>query len=96
MLAGVTDYLDFEGRPDCWIRPLHIQRQLFADEGRELTKAEYKRLVRAIQGTQSCYIMQVGLQAIFTEAPKQKSVKNKCCFPEVQFVNHGCNVGMGQ
>ena len=69
---------------------------LYDGDAAELTKAEYKRLVRAIQGTQSCYIMQVGLQAIFTEAPKQKSVKNKCCFPEVQFVNHGCNVGMGQ
>lgn len=57
MLAGVNAYLDFAGRPECRVKPLHIQRQIFADEGRELTKQEYDRLVRAARGTKIGYIM---------------------------------------
>ena len=43
-LTGLLSYL---GRPDCRLRPVRRQRQLFRDERRELTREEYGRLVRA-------------------------------------------------
>lgn len=58
MLAGVNSYLGFIGRADCRVKPLRVQRALFADESRELTREEYARLVRAAEGTQIAYVMQ--------------------------------------
>ena len=58
MLAGINSYLGFIGRADCRVKPLRVQRALFADESRELTREEYARLVRAAEGTQIAYVMQ--------------------------------------
>ena len=58
MLAGVNSYLSFIGREDCRVKPLCVQRALFADESRELSREEYARLVRAAEGTQIAYVMQ--------------------------------------
>ena len=49
MLAVVNGYLRFMGWPELCVKPLKIQRSAFLDEGKELTKAEYARLVRAAQ-----------------------------------------------
>ncbi len=45
MLASVNAFLEFLGRPDCRVKALKIQRQAFCPEEKELTKAEYLRLV---------------------------------------------------
>ena len=58
MLAGINSYLGFIGRADCRVKPLRVQRALFADESRELTREEYARLVRAAEGTQIACVMQ--------------------------------------
>lgn len=47
MLAAVNGFLSFVGWHECRVKPLKIQRRVFCDEGRELTKAEYGRLVQA-------------------------------------------------
>lgn len=47
MLAAVNGYLKFCGWEKLCVRPLKIQRPLFLEESRELTKAEYLRLVSA-------------------------------------------------
>jgi len=47
MLSAVNHYLTFLGRPDCRVRVLRRQRQLFCREDRELTREEYRRLVCA-------------------------------------------------
>ena len=49
MLAAVNGFLAFMGWDDCKIKLLKLQMALFCDEGKELTKAEYARLVRAAE-----------------------------------------------
>ncbi len=45
MLAAVNCFLRFMGWKELSVRPLKIQRALFCDESRELTRTEYIRLV---------------------------------------------------
>ena len=44
MLAAVNSFLRFCGREDCRVKSLRIQRRLFRDTTRELTRGEYQRL----------------------------------------------------
>ena len=48
-LAAVNGLLKFLGRGDCKARLLRLQRRVFRDSGRQLTRAEYGRLVSAAQ-----------------------------------------------
>ena len=47
MAAAVNKFLVCCGWEDCRIKSLRLQRRLFRAEGRELTRAEYNRLVTA-------------------------------------------------
>ena len=47
MLAAVNSFLAFMGWRELRVRPLRIQRALFRDAEKELTRTEYARLVRA-------------------------------------------------
>ena len=49
MLAAVNGFLRFTGREDCRVRFLKIQRRLFREDRRELTREEYGRLVSAAE-----------------------------------------------
>ncbi len=49
MIASVNAFLEFRGRPDCRVKALKLQRQVFCPEEKELTKAEYLRLVVTAQ-----------------------------------------------
>ena len=49
MLAAVNGYLRYFGWGELCVKPLKIQRSMFLEESRELTKAEYVRLVAAAQ-----------------------------------------------
>lgn len=49
MIAAVNGFLAFMGWNDCKIKLLKIQKTLFCDEGKELTRAEYARLVKAAE-----------------------------------------------
>lgn len=49
MLAAVNSFLSFMGWRELTVKPLRIQKALFADESKELTRAEYTRLVRAAE-----------------------------------------------
>ena len=49
MLAAVNRFLTFCGQDGLRLRPLKIQRALFLPEEKELTRAEYVRLVRAAE-----------------------------------------------
>lgn len=46
-IAAVNGFLSFCGLGELRLRPLKIQRALFLSEEKELTRAEYVRLVRA-------------------------------------------------
>ena len=45
MLAAVKSLFRFAGWEDCQVKFLKLQRRLFRDAGRELSRAEYERLV---------------------------------------------------
>lgn len=47
MLAAVNGFLAFIGRGDLRVKRLRLQRQMFCARERELTRAEYERLVSA-------------------------------------------------
>lgn len=61
MLAAVNGFLKFAGRADCCVRQFKVQRQTFCPAEKELTRAEYTRLVQAARAKGSqrlCLILQ--------------------------------------
>ena len=46
-LTALDCFFDFMGWGDCRVKHLKLQRKLFRDDSRELTKAEYERLIAA-------------------------------------------------
>ena len=49
MLAAVNGFLSYMDWRDLTVKPLKLQRNIFLDEQRELTKSEYVRLVKAAE-----------------------------------------------
>ena len=59
MLASINSLLDFMECSDCKTKSLRQQRQTYCTEEKELTKAEYMRLLQAAeQNPQLCLVMQ--------------------------------------
>ena len=52
-LAAVNGYLQFNGWHNLMLKPLKIQRSLFLEEEKELTREEYVRLVKAAQAKEN-------------------------------------------
>ena len=50
MVAAVNQFFTFLGWEDCKVKALKIQRKLFRDDRRELTREEYERLLDAAHG----------------------------------------------
>ena len=48
-LTALDRFFDFLGWPDCKVKHLKLQRRLFRDDSRELTKDEYERLTAAAE-----------------------------------------------
>ena len=46
MIIALNAYLRFIGRPECCVRTFRMQKQIFRDADREITRDEYKRLVQ--------------------------------------------------
>lgn len=57
-LIAINQFLKFAGRGDCCVRTLRIQRQMFVNEDKELTAAEYKRLVKCAGDSRISYVLQ--------------------------------------
>lgn len=47
MLASLNSFLKFAGWSDCRVKSIRLQKQAYCAEEKELTKAEYKRLLNA-------------------------------------------------
>ena len=47
MLASLNSFFDFLGWNDCKVKSLRCQKQIFCAEDKEMTKAEYLRLLKA-------------------------------------------------
>lgn len=58
MLVSLNCFLHFIERLDCCVKLLKIQRQMFVSEKKELTAAEYRRLLKAAQGTRLELVIQ--------------------------------------
>ncbi len=58
MLVSVNSFLKFVGRSDCCVKLMKIQRQIFASENKELTAAEYRRLLAAAKNTRLALVLQ--------------------------------------
>ncbi len=58
MIIAVNGFLRFIKCADYCVKPLKVQRQIFMNEEKELTKAEYQRLIKACEGTRLSYIIQ--------------------------------------
>lgn len=59
IISSLNSYFEFVGHRECKVRTLKIQRQIFADN--ELTKEEYKRLLKAAKDSKNermYYLMQ--------------------------------------
>lgn len=58
MLVSLHCFLHFIGSADCCVKLLKIQRQMFVSEKKELTAAEYRRLLKAARGTRLELVIQ--------------------------------------
>lgn len=61
VISSLNSLLDYLGWHDCKVKTLKIQRRIFADKDRELTKAEYERLLKAAKSKNNerlYYLMQ--------------------------------------
>ena len=58
MLIALNDFLRFIDKPECCVRTLKIQKQIFSNPEKELSRKEYQRLVQAAEGTRLSYILQ--------------------------------------
>lgn len=53
MIAALNGFLSFIDRQELAVKPLKIQKSLFLDEHRELTRSEYARLVKTAQSREN-------------------------------------------
>lgn len=58
MLASLNSFFDFMEWADCKVKNLKCQRQIYCAEEKELTKAEYMKLLKAAENHQLSLIMQ--------------------------------------
>ena len=49
-VAALNRLFDFLGMPECALKSVKVQRQIFRDESKELTQSEYRRLLAAARG----------------------------------------------
>lgn len=57
ILSSLNSFLNYLGWYDCKIKMLKIQKQIFTDINRELTKSEYVRLLRAAKKNKRLYYL---------------------------------------
>ena len=57
MIASVNSLLTFLGLGECRVKNVRLQRQIFCEEDKELTKAEYCRLLDAAKGNEQLYFI---------------------------------------
>ena len=58
MLVAVHRFLGYINRQDCCVKLLKVQKNLFTNEEKELTKAEYFRLINVSRNSQLSLVMQ--------------------------------------
>ena len=84
-VSSLNSLLDYLGWHDCKVKTLKIQRRIFADKDKELTKAEYERLLKAAQEKKNerlYYLMQTicvtGIRVSELKYITVEAVNNRC------------------
>lgn len=57
MLASINSFMSFLDWSDCKVKSIRLQRQVYSAEEKELTKAEYLRLLEATRGKQQLHLV---------------------------------------
>lgn len=57
ILSSLNSLFDYLGWHDCKVKTLKIQKQIFSDKDKELTKAEYMRLLQAAKNNKRLYYL---------------------------------------
>lgn len=57
ILSALNSLFDYLGWHDCKVKTLKIQKQIFSDKDKELTKAEYMRLLQAAKNNKRLYYL---------------------------------------
>ena len=90
MLSSLNSFFAFCKWFDCQVKTIKLQRQIFSSARRELTKAEYEKLLKAAeqkQNTKLFYLMQTicatgirvsELQAVTVEAVQSREAVIRC------------------
>ena len=90
MLSSINSFFEFNEWHELKVKMLKIQKQIFADKNKELTKAEYERLLDAAKSKKNerlYYLMQTicssgirvsELKSITIEAVKERRATIKC------------------
>lgn len=90
VISSLNSLFDFLGWHDCKVKTLKIQRRIFADKDKELTKSEYERLLKAAKAKRNerlYYLMQTicvtgirvsELKYITTEAVQSRQATIRC------------------
>lgn len=60
-LSAVNSYLEYAGLKDCKVKLLKVQRKVFIDDDRNLSEAEYKRLLTAAKAKNNSRLYHVML-----------------------------------
>lgn len=83
MLAAVNGFLDFMGWRELTVKPLKIQKPLFVDESKELSREEYARLIRTAEQKEnkrlSLVIQTICATGIRVSELKYITVEAVCC-----------------
>lgn len=72
-LNSLFDYLDWH---DCKVKTLKIQKQIFSDKDKELTKSEYMRLLQAAKNNKRLYYL---MQTICSTGLRVSELKYITC-----------------
>ena len=82
MLAAVHNYLDFVDMPECKVKILKVQKETYSAQEKELTMAEYKRLVKVAEGNER---MKFVIETICATGIRVSELK----FFTVEAIKHG-------
>lgn len=82
MLTSVNQLMDYLGWCDCKVKCMRLQRETYCSEEKELTKEEYKRLLKAASGNEQLYMV---LQTICSTGIRVSELK----FFTVEAIRHG-------
>lgn len=73
MLASVNSFLSFLGKGECKVKNMRLQRNAYCEEEKELSKAEYFRLLEAAKGKRQ---LQLILQTICSTGVRVSELKH--------------------